>query len=89
MTLVLSDLSELDMDNDDAEEGVTLGMPFTKVIVFLALKVFIFLFVQIIKVTESLHVWASSILDSWIQYHTTRYTLHTYPPPTSPPSGTT
>ena len=52
------------MDDDDAEEGVTLGMQFTKVIVFLALKVFIFLFVQIIKVTESLHVWASSILDS-------------------------
>ena len=61
---MLSDLSELDMDDDDAEEGVSLGMQFTKVIVFLALKVFIFLFVQIIKVTESLHVWASSILDS-------------------------
>ena len=72
MTLVLSDLSELDMDDDDAEEGVTLGMQFTKVTISAPSRCSIFIFVQIIKVTESLHVWASSILDSWIQYHTTR-----------------
>ena len=75
MTLVLSDLSELDMDDDDAEEGVTLGMQFTKVTISRLSRCFIFLCVQIIKVTESLHVWANSVLDSWIHYHTTRYKL--------------
>ena len=30
-------------------------------------------------------MWASSILDSWIQYHTTRHTLLTPAPPPPPP----
>ena len=41
---MLSDLSELDMDDDEAEEGVTLGMQFTKVIISSLSKCFIFIF---------------------------------------------
>ena len=85
VTLVLSALSELDMEDNAGEEGVTLGIQLTEVISLLSPSgPVISLSLKIIKITESFQEWSGSILESWIQYHTTRYTVTTCSLPPAP-----